>query len=156
MLLAGRQSVGLQSSHENQREEAMHIFEGLYAHVLNVQPILLVIAIGVFDLQLVTPLGVHLGNWTVEGLSEAPISLGALAACASAAARFRSKAKLDLKYRKTKAGNDGNLDQAVDWLCCTALFTRSSHSLTNALNNAACSICNPCPAISNTTKLLRG
>ena len=70
MLLAGRQSVGLQSSHENQREEAMHIFEGLYAHVLNIQPILLVIAIGVFDLQLVTPLGVYLGNGMIEGIPE--------------------------------------------------------------------------------------
>ena len=45
-----------------------------------------------------------------EGLSEAPISLGAQAASTSAAAGFRSQAKLDLKYRKGKAGNDGSLD----------------------------------------------
>ena len=48
-----------QGSHENQHEDATHPFEGLHAHVFDVQPILLVKAIGVFDLRPVTPLSVH-------------------------------------------------------------------------------------------------
>jgi len=48
-----------QGSHENQREEATHTFESLHPHVFDVQPILLVKAIGVFDTRPVTPLRVH-------------------------------------------------------------------------------------------------
>jgi len=48
-----------QGRHENRREDATPPLEGLHTHVFDVQPILLVKAIGVFDLGPVAPLSTH-------------------------------------------------------------------------------------------------
>lgn len=51
--------IDKQGSHQDQRKDATHPLEGLHTHVFDIQPSLLVKAIGMFDPGPVAPLGVH-------------------------------------------------------------------------------------------------
>jgi len=48
-----------QGCQEDHHEEATHPFDGLHAHIFDIQPILLVKAVGVLDARPVPPLGIH-------------------------------------------------------------------------------------------------